>query len=214
MLSKFTACCLFTLLTACAIDPYTGEEKISNTAIGAGVGAATGAAIGAAADGGSGAWKGAIAGTAAGAGIGYYMDRQEKLLRLKLQRTGVRVQREGDNIRLIMPGDITFDTGQYTIKSRFYDTLNALATVINEFDQTMVEITGHTDSVGGASYNQRLSEQRATSVARFLKAQGVDQRRIFAQGYGEKQPVASNATSAGRQANRRVEIRLLPRAAR
>jgi outer membrane protein OmpA-like peptidoglycan-associated protein len=197
-------------ITACAIDPYTGEEKVSNTAIGAGVGAAAGAAIGGAVDGGSGAWKGAIAGTAAGAGVGYYMDRQEKILRLKLERSGVRVHREGDNLRLIMPGDITFDTGKYTIQSHFYNVLNSLGTVINEFDKTMVEISGHTDTTGGVALNQRLSGQRANAVATFLSAQGVYSNRIFTQGFGSSQPRATNKTPQGRQANRRVEIRLLP----
>lgn len=201
-----------TLLAACAIDPYTGEEKVSNTAIGAGVGAAAGAAIGGAVDGASGAWKGAIAGTAAGAGVGYYMDRQEKILRLKLERTGVRVQRQGDNLKLIMPGDITFDTGQHTIKNHFFDVLNSVASVINEFDQTVVEITGHTDSTGGQSLNQHLSEQRANSVARYLNAQGVASNRMFTQGFGPQYPIANNNTANGRQINRRVEIRLLPRA--
>lgn len=178
-------------ITACAIDPYTGEEKVSNTAIGAGVGAAAGAAIGGAVDGGSGAWKGAIAGTAAGAGVGYYMDRQEKILRLKLERSGVRVHREGDNLRLIMPGDITFDTGKYTIQSHFYNVLNSLGTVINEFDKTMVEISGHTDTTGGVALNQRLSGQRASAVAKFLSAQGVYSNRIFTQGFGSTQPRAT-----------------------
>ncbi|HFD12382.1 MAG TPA: OmpA family protein [Crenotrichaceae bacterium] len=210
MVKQFILCCTLLSITACAIDPYTGEEKVSNTAIGAGIGAATGAAIGAAADGGSGAWKGAIAGTAAGAGIGYYMDRQEKILRLKLRRSGVQIQREGDNIRLIMPGDITFNTGQYTIQNQFYNVLNAVATVINEFNKTMVEISGHTDSTGGLALNQRLSEQRANSVARYLNAQGVAANRMFAQGFGQNHPIASNNTKQGRRANRRVEIRLLP----
>ena len=201
----------FLIFTACAIDPYTGEEKVSNTAIGAGIGAAAGAAIGGAADGGSGAWKGAIAGTAAGAGVGYYMDRQEKILRLKLQRTGVQIRRQGDSLRLIMPGDITFETGQHTIQSHFYEVLNSVATVINEFNETSVEISGHTDSTGGLSLNQRLSEQRADSVARYLTAQGVSQNRIFTQGYGPKHPISDNSTTRGRRANRRVEIRLMPR---
>lgn len=201
-------------LTACAIDPYTGEEKVSNTAIGAGIGAAAGAAIGGAADGGSGAWKGAIAGTAAGAGVGYYMDRQEKILRLKLQRTGVQVRREGDDLRLIMPGDITFETGQHTIQSHFYSVLNSVSTVINEFNETMVEVIGHTDSTGGQALNLRLSERRADAVARYLNSQGVASRRMFTQGLGPQYPIADNSTLQGRQANRRVEIRLLPRSSR
>jgi outer membrane protein OmpA-like peptidoglycan-associated protein len=211
MVKRLLVCCALISITACAIDPYTGEEKVSNTAIGAGVGAAAGAAIGAAADGGDGAWKGAIAGAAAGTGVGYYMDRQEKTLRLKLERTGVRVQRDGDHIRLVMPGDITFDSGQYTIQRNFYEILGSVAKVIDEYDKTSVEVSGHTDSTGGAVLNQKLSEQRAKAVASFLKAHGVNSSRIFTQGFGLRQPITENDTSGGRRANRRVEIRLMSR---
>ncbi len=211
MIKRSLVCYALILVTGCAIDPYTGEEKVSNTAIGAGVGAAAGAAIGAAADGGDGAWKGAIAGAAAGTGVGYYMDRQEKILRLKLERTGVRVQRDGDHIRLVMPGDITFDSGQYTIQRNFNEILGSVAKVIDEYDKTSVEVSGHTDSTGGAVLNQKLSEQRAKAVASFLKAHGVNSSRIFTQGFGPRQPITDNDTSAGRRANRRVEIRLMSR---
>lgn len=204
------------LLAGCTTDPYTGEEKVANSAIGALGGAAAGAAVGAiggaiAGDAGKGAAIGAAVGGIAGLGIGAYMDRQEALLRKKLAGTGVRIVREGDDIRLVMPSDITFDVDRASIKPRFYRTLNAVATVLNGFPETDVIVTGHTDSTGSAAYNQRLSERRALAVARYLQAQGVNPARIRAQGMGESMPIASNATEEGRARNRRVEIRIHPR---
>lgn len=196
------------------VDPYTGEQKTSSTAKGAGVGAVVGAIIGASTssskDRKKGALTGALAGGAMGGGIGYYMDKQEEALRVKLQGTGVQVRREGDTIRLIMPGNITFATGQSDIRGGFYETLNAVGTVLAEFDRTAIKVAGHTDSTGGADLNQRLSEARAESVKQYLVSQSVAVGRIHANGYGPRYPVASNATSEGRQANRRVELELLP----
>ena len=123
----------------------------------------------------------------------------------------MRVQREGDHIRLVMPGDITFISGQYTIQSHFYEIMGSVAKVIDEYDKTTVEVSGHTDSTGSTALNQKLSEQRANAVAGFLKAQGVNSSRIFTQGFGPRQPIAGNESSAGRRANRRVEIRLISR---
>jgi len=201
-----------TLMTGCAsIDPYTGEQKTSNTAKGAGIGAVSGAIIGALAnddDRGKGALIGAAGGAAIGGGVGYYMDRQEALLRQRLEGTGVRVQRVGDEIRLIMPGNITFDTGRTELKTRFYSTLDSVALVITEFDKTRVDVAGHTDSTGGAALNQRLSEQRAASVANYLASQDVVSGRLYTTGYGPRYPVADNATASGRALNRRVEINL------
>ena len=208
------------VLAGCTTNPYTGEEQLSKTAIGGGVGAAAGAATGAivgalaSKKSGKGAKKGALIGAAlgtiAGLGVGAYMDKQEAELRRKLAGTGVRIVREGDDIRLVMPSDITFDVDRASIKPRFYRTLNAVATVLNGFPETDVIVTGHTDSTGSAAYNQRLSERRALAVARYLQAQGVNPARIRAQGMGESMPIASNATEEGRARNRRVEIRIHP----
>lgn len=205
---------LATALSACSIDPYTGEQKTSNTAKGAGIGAITGAVIGVATsskkDRGKGALIGAAAGGALGGGAGYYMDVQEARLRAQLEHTGVRVAREGNNIRLIMPGNITFDSGSYAIRSGFYDVLRSIGLVLDEYEKTAVKIAGHTDSTGGYALNQTLSEQRADAVASFLGQQGVQRGRLHTAGYGPRYPVASNESASGRQQNRRVEVLLEP----
>ncbi|XKG37329.1 OmpA family protein [Marinobacter sp.] len=195
-------------------DPYTGEEKTSSATKGSIIGALGGAAIGAAtsskSDRGKGALIGAASGAAVGGGIGYYMDRQEAQLRQRLEGTGVRVIREGDNIELVMPGNITFDTNQASIKPSFTGVLESVGLVLNEFDKTIIQVEGHTDSTGAQSYNQLLSEKRAASVRDFLLNQGIEPKRTRAVGYGQRYPIASNDTPAGREQNRRVELTLVP----
>ncbi|QQD18521.1 OmpA family protein [Spongiibacter nanhainus] len=202
------------LATACSIDPYTGEEKTSNTAKGAGMGALGGAILGAAVSDKDhreqGAWIGAAAGAAAGGGYGYYMDRQEAKLRARLEGTGVRVQRVGDSIKLIMPGNITFDTGSSAIQGGFHSVLDSVVLVTKEFDKTLMQINGYTDSTGSFQTNQSLSEDRAQSVARYFMNQGIPSSRIRATGYGPRDPIADNSTASGRSQNRRVELELLP----
>lgn len=201
-------------LVACTTtDPYTGEEKVNNTSKGAGIGAAAGAVLGAVInhdDRKKGALRGAAAGAAIGAGVGYYMDKQEAALRQKLEGTGVRVVREGDHIRLVMPNNITFGVDRSEVRSDFYDTLESVSLVLKEFDQTTINVYGHTDSTGSDEYNQQLSEKRAESVARLLISYGVAPQRVVSYGYGEKYPIASNDTERGRQENRRVELELIP----
>ncbi|HEB77344.1 MAG TPA: cell envelope biogenesis protein OmpA [Methylothermaceae bacterium] len=203
------------LVAGCTTNPYTGQQQVSKTVIGTGVGAATGAALGAiggaiAGNPGKGAAIGAGVGALAGMGVGAYMDRQEAILRQKLAGTGVRVVREGNNLRLIMPGNITFATNSAEIAPQFYSTLNAVALVLKEFPETLIEVTGHTDSTGSEEYNLQLSQQRANSVAQYLIAQGIAPNRILAKGMGESMPIAPNDTPEGRAANRRVEIRIQP----
>ncbi len=203
------------LVAGCATtDPYTGEQRTNKTSKGAAIGAIAGAVLGAATasdeDRGKGALTGAAAGGAIGGGVGYYMDKQEEALRNKLRGSGVRVAREGNTIRLIMPGQITFGVDRHEVRPEFYDTLESVALVLEEYDKTNIRIAGHTDSTGSDSHNQTLSEQRAASVGEFLRTQGVASGRIWTTGYGERRPVADNDTEQGRQRNRRVELELVP----
>ncbi len=200
------------LLGACTtVNPYTREEKTSNVVKGAGIGALSGAVIGViAGDNRKSALIGAGIGALAGGGIGYYMDVQEAKLRQELESTGVSVTRSGNSIVLNMPGNITFDTASSNISADFYRVLGSVAKVINEYEKTYVDIYGHTDSVGKASYNMSLSQRRADSVSRYLQTRQVLPQRIITQGLGEDHPIASNSTEYGRSQNRRVEIRLTP----
>ena len=204
------------LLAGCSTDPFTGEQKISNTAVGvgagAGVGAIAGAIIGSAvsADARKAALIGAGIGALTGGGIGLYMDSQEAKLRQRLEGTGVSVTRVGDSIVLNMPSNITFDTNKADVKPQFYNTLNSVSLVFKEFKQTLINVTGHTDSSGDANYNFDLSRRRAAAVAQYLSAQQLDTNRFSVEGHGDKDPVASNATKSGKAQNRRVEITILP----
>jgi outer membrane protein OmpA-like peptidoglycan-associated protein len=198
--------------TACTTNPYTGEKEASKTGIGAGIGAASGAILGAIAGGGKrkNVLLGAGIGALAGGGVGYYMDKQDNELRAQLQNTGVSVTRDGDNIILNMPGNITFATGSSDINADFFAVLNSVALVVNKYEKTYIDIIGHTDNTGGAEMNQRLSEARANSVARYLESQKVLPQRIVTSGMGMNTPIASNSTPEGRAQNRRVEIVLTP----
>ena len=199
------------MLTACATDPYTGESKVSKTAWGTGIGALAGAGIGALAGGEKGALIGAGVGAAAGAGTGAYMDVQARKLRQELLNTGVQVQEANGQIYLIMPGNITFDSNDANIKPAFQPVLNSIAKVINEYSKTMVQVNGYTDSTGSAATNNSLSLMRANSISNYLRLRGVNGNRIVSNGYGSSNPIASNATAAGREQNRRVEIVLINR---
>lgn len=203
------------IMPGCTTNPYTGEQQASKAAIGAGIGAAAGAAVGALSGGHSKerrrkALIGAGVGALAGGGVGYYMDVQEAKLREQLQGTGVSVTRVGDEIILNMPGNVTFSSSSADIKPEFYAVLNSVSLVLKEYDKTVVEVVGHTDSRGTETYNQSLSEQRANSVGQYLRSQGIEHMRLITLGYGESRPVADNETTAGRQQNRRVELTLAP----
>ena len=179
--------------------------------IGAGLGAAAGLLIGNnPVQRRNAALIGAGVGALAGGSIGNYMDTQESELRAQLQGTGVSVTRAGDRIILNMPSNVTFATDQDQVIPPFYPTLDSVALVLRKFNKTLIDVDGHTDSVGNAGYNMDLSNRRANSVANYLASRGVDQRRMSAMGYGLERPIASNATEAGRAQNRRVEIAISP----
>lgn len=207
--------CSAFLLAACTTqDPYTGEQKTNKATYGAAIGAVAGA-LGGALIGRGGANRNAILlgagiGALAGGAAGNYMDRQESELTQRLRSSGVSVTRVGNDIILNMPGNITFATNSADVNAGFYDVLNSVAIVLKKYDKTLVDVTGHTDSTGSAQYNLELSQRRAQSVASYLITQGADSRRFLIQGAGESQPIADNNTAAGREQNRRVEIRLSP----
>jgi len=196
-------------------DAYTGEEKTSNTTKGALIGAAAGAVAGLisgddAVERRQRALIGAGVGALAGGAIGNYMDRQEAKLRAELEGTGVSVTRIGDNITLNMPGNVTFPTNSSDLNASFYEVLNSVGKVLKEFDQTVVEVAGHTDNTGSEAYNQGLSERRASSVSQYFQSRNISGDRMITVGMGELRPVADNSSASGRQANRRVEITMVP----
>jgi outer membrane protein OmpA-like peptidoglycan-associated protein len=204
------------LLTGCMTqNAYTGEKQVSKTTKGAGIGALAGAAVGALTGDNSKerrkrALIGAGVGALAGGAVGNYMDRQESKLRAQLQGSGVSVTRNGENIVLNMPGNITFATGSSDLNANFFNVLDSVALVLKEYDKTVIDVAGHTDSVGSESTNQALSERRASTVGKYLEAKGVTDQRVATVGYGKTHPIATNDTPDGRQQNRRVELTLTP----
>lgn len=204
---------LAAFLAGCTtVNPYTGETQTSKAVWGTAIGTAAGAATGALVSGnrGKGALVGALAGAAAGGGIGYYLDVQEAELRQELASTGVSVVRTDDSIRLIMPGNITFNTDSSAIAANFYPTLNSVAKVLNKYSNSTVMVLGYTDNTGSDAYNMTLSQQRAQAVAAYLQGQGVKANRFEIMGMGPTNPIAPNDTAAGRAQNRRVEIYIYP----
>ncbi|MFT2089451.1 OmpA family protein [Paraglaciecola sp. 2405UD69-4] len=200
------------LVTSLSLALVTGCASSTNTQKGAGIGAAVGALVGKGTGDNDksryvwGAALGAIAGTA----IGSYMDKQEQEFEQELADTNVSVVREGDQLKLIMPGNFTFDTGSASISSAFYPVLDDVALILKKYDKTKLSIEGHTDSVGNSQFNQQLSENRANSVAGYLEQKSVESQRLRTLGMGETDPIASNDTEATRQQNRRVELNIIP----
>ena len=199
------------LISACTTTPYTGEQQASKAAIYGASAAAVCGLVGAI-DSGKHARNAALGCGIVGAGVGAYMDVQEAKLREQLQGTGVSVVREGDNIRLVMPGNITFQTDSYNLRSDFYPVLNSVGEVLAKYGDTTIRVSGHTDNTGSRQYNQTLSERRAGSVADYLVTREVVRSRLLVQGQSFDQPIADNGTAAGRAQNRRVELYVLPNA--
>lgn len=210
-----TAAAIASLLGAagCTTDPETGQQRVSKTAIGGIGGALGGYLLGDLVGGRRDRTEkivGAGIGGIAGAAIGAYMDKQERELRARTAGTDVSVVRQGDDLLLNIPSGINFAYNSANIEPQFRATLDKVASVLSQYDQTYIDVYGHTDSTGTDAYNQDLSERRSISVADYLSSHGVQAPRIATRGFGETQPVASNETEEGRAANRRVEIKIVP----
>lgn len=219
MLIKLLGTALIAISFAAAgcstINPYTGEQQTSKVVKGSAIGAAAGAAVGLIAGHDAKSRRkyaaiGVAAGAATGGGVGYYMDVQEAKLRQELESTGVSVVRDGDNIVLVMPGNITFATDSSSVSSDAIAVLNSVSKVLKKYEKTAIVVAGYTDSTGSASHNMLLSKQRAQSVANILMERNVEYGRLHVKGFGIQNPVASNATASGRAQNRRVELTLVP----
>lgn len=211
--SLVAAAAALVLTSACTTDPETGEKRMTKAGSGALIGAGAGGLLGVLVGGRDNRAEtiiGAGIGAVAGAGIGSYMDKQERELRQKTAGTGIGVNRVGDDIVLSMPDDVTFDFNSYVLKPEFRPQIQKVAETLTSYPSTFVDVYGHTDSIGSAEVNQRLSEQRAQTVADALATMGVQRARIATKGFGFTMPVASNDTEEGRAQNRRVEIRLSP----
>jgi len=202
----------FTAVACTTVNPYTRETQTSKAVKGAGIGAAAGAVAGLLTKGDKlqNALIGAGVGAIAGGGVGYYMDVQEAKLRQRLEGTGVSVTRVGDNITLNMPSNITFALNSADLNAQFFNVLEGVALVLKEYNKTVVEVAGHTDSTGSDDYNLKLSQRRADAVASYLVGQGIKRERLITVGAGEAYPIASNDTEQGRAANRRVELTIVP----
>jgi outer membrane protein OmpA-like peptidoglycan-associated protein len=212
-LSTATATLALLAVAGCTTDPVTGEQRVSKAAIGAAIGGALGAGGGALVGGRRNRTEtivGAGIGAIAGGAVGGYMDRQERELRERTAGTDVQVVRQGDDIVLNMPSGITFATNSYSVQPQFRSTLDDVARTLASYDQTFIDVYGHTDSTGGDAINVPLSENRARAVADYLAGRGVKMARIGTQGFGSSRPIASNDTPEGRQENRRVEIKIVP----
>ena len=201
-------------LTACTTDPYTGQQRINRTAVGIAAGALGGYLLGDLIGGHNDRTEqlvGAGIGAIAGGAVGAYMDRQEAELRRQTAGTGVDVLRQGDDLILRMPSSVTFDVDRSEVKPQFHGVLDDVGRTLASYDQTYVDVLGHTDTTGSHEHNQGLSERRAASVADYLSARGVQRARMATRGFGETAPIhMPDDTDMKKAANRRVEIKIVP----
>lgn len=194
-----------------SLDSSTDPNK--NTKTGALIGGLLGAGIGAVSNSSNktaAVLGGAALGAAAGGAIGYNLDQQEAELRQQLANQGITVVNTGDRLIVTFPNDITFDTDSYTVKSSLVPDLQTVASVMVKYPKSTIQVIGHTDSDGDATYNLGLSQRRANAVADILQANGVGYERLSVVGEGEANPIASNLTPEGKAQNRRVEIVVIP----
>lgn len=196
--------CIFLLTVGCSTSPHTEKKQIDKNALGSIAGKTKSKELR------KRALKDAGISALSYGSVGAYMDSQEAKLRKRLRRTAVSITRSGDNIILNMPGRITFDFGSANLKSEYYEILNSVAIVLEEFEKTYIDVYGHTDSIGSPNYNYKLSNRRANCVAEYIIAQGCYVQRFSIQGFGETRPIASNRDKSGRAQNRRVEIEISP----
>ena len=201
-------------LAGCAaMEDFATSPDKAKTRSGAGYGAAAGAVVGLLTAGNNpfkSAMIGAAAGALVGGAVGSYMDKQEAALRKQMAGTGAEVVRWGDNLTINMPGGVTFATDSADLNPQFHAALDKIAATLVDYNQTVVQVAGHTDSTGSHAYNMQLSQKRADSVKTYLTGRGVTAQRLQAVGAGPDHPVADNATPEGRAQNRRVEITIVP----
>ncbi|QDM41179.1 MULTISPECIES: OmpA family protein [Bacteria] len=212
---KFTAAIAAVSLvgvSACVTDPNTGEQKISRAAIGGVLGAGGGALLGGLIGGRTARIAGAVAGGALGGYAGYRMDNQIRELKDQTAGSGIDVNEVdgGQAILVNLPEGVTFTTGSYQINSGFQTLLDRVAASLQQYPNSLVDVYGYTDTVGSATSNQRLSEQRAQAVANYLISRGVSSSRIRWLGFGETNLKVQTGDNVNEPANRRVEVKIIP----
>ncbi len=202
-------------IAAVLVSGCTTNDPNQRAKVGAAVGAVVGAVVGHQMDHGAGKWVGAAVGALAGGAVGNYMDNQQRAFEQQLSQERQSHQLEierlrDDTLKLSIDSEVSFDFDSARIKHGFARSLDKLADVLLKYDRTVVHVVGHTDSVGSEEYNLDLSRRRAEAVADYLASRGVPRDRLRTEGRGESEPRASNATEAGRQLNRRVEVYVKP----